>query len=1200
MLSEGAWGTRPTFVTGRGGATMPVIGDGCSLRRRYAYLLAFIYLVGLLALDLSLVLRGQKIDDLIHREIDERFRVPTHFQRIELAGLDRIRVSNILLEKDGESHEVLLESKELLLRFDPFSLLAGRVELNEAVLVRPIVHLSFDENGEIAFPKILREQESSASDIVLPTIVVRDLEMIFEDAPFLADDSPGVLSGIDLELQPRRSIAIPYSVRGVIDDPKLGHFEVAGDFGEAYLAGTVRRKAFCWDRSLADDFRPEVAEILRNVEMGGGIDLLLEISSRDRRQGVDLRLSADLHDLRLGYRGWPNEIERMEGSILWAGGSLRNRGPIDFELEGARLSVRKLDFDLGTDAVDYRVEGSLEGLEVTPAFSKDLARYPAPFPEVSDVLQALEVSGPIDADFTLRPDTKDASRPRVGVNVAVKFREAHLSYAGFKNEAGERIGYLYPLDHVTGIVDIENDHLQFTNIHSQADDQHVTAEGWVSYGREPLGYEVRVEGHGVMLDEKVAKALPPKDRAIYSSYQPQGPIDFDLSVIRPKGSPDSPAATFVADLRGCRAVPPDFPLPMDDLKGQLVFGDPRGTQVREVTARHGDARFKIGGFVNHSDPRHTTFELAIDAQDIDLDEELWTAMQPNFASLVDAARRFHPRGTVDVACQIDSGGEGGGNAYKITFNDVSFRHEDYPSLAFDHLDAVVDNEENPRLMRVREASLRCCDNAFRAGGWFELGRAAWEVQLDAAHFAIGPEALRSVETLVPELTTLTEAIQVEGEGGVTVSMKRTERGSYLRAGFVANGVTVRGTEIPFEITDIHGTLDWGDDAVVLRGWSGVVPLADGPLELGLIYAEKRMSKKPSSWTASGVGVKGFRFAEDVFAMLPEGMASGLRSLGARGSLDFSANDLRWGETLSFQAELSPHEIAIDPGIKVVLRSGRIDVEDAAFDAKGLEVHGRIKDAVVGVHAFDLSNLSAEFEFDSTSLGIRKIRGTAIGGRLVPDDTSWVMDFAAPRAFSASLNLREADLSRFMADLDNDPKTIDGKGSVRAVLSGNLDELPTWKGAGDVQLAGRRLYEIPFYAKALEILSFDFLTLGGDTTQTGTFDATVKDMRIILDRAAFRGPGVQLDGEGVIGFDGICRIDFQPKLIKWLDGIPIIGDIVSLTSGVFVSVVRVKGPIESLDAEVGNYITELMPSDPDSGRRLQIRPLKSKNPEEKKD
>ena len=80
----------------------------------------------------------------------------------------------------------------------------------------------------------------------------------------------------------------------------------------------------------------------------------------------------------------------------------------------------------------------------------------------------------------------------------------------------------------------------------------------------------------------------------------------------------------------------------------------------------------------------------------------------------------------------------------------------------------------------------------------------------------------------------------------------------------------------------------------------------------------------------------------------------------------------------------------------------------------------------------------------------------------------------------------------------------------------------------------------------------------------------------------------------MGFDGLCDITFKLEVIKWLDSIPIIGDIVGLGRSIFLRSVRVQGPIEDPNATVGSVIGDILPSDEDSGRRLKVRPLKKSN------
>ena len=86
-------------------------------------------------------------------------------------------------------------------------------------------------------------------------------------------------------------------------------------------------------------------------------------------------------------------------------------------------------------------------------------------------------------------------------------------------------------------------------------------------------------------------------------------------------------------------------------------------------------------------------------------------------------------------------------------------------------------------------------------------------------------------------------------------------------------------------------------------------------------------------------------------------------------------------------------------------------------------------------------------------------------------------------------------------------------------------------------------------------------------------------------------GFASDGSGRAGFDGIIDLAFEPKSIKWVDSIPIVGELFEIGSGIIVDKVHLTGPIEKPSARVGNYLTEIIPAERDAGRRLIIRPLK---------
>ncbi|MCA9320465.1 MAG: hypothetical protein KDB53_07010 [Planctomycetes bacterium] len=1170
------------------------------MKPRYYFLATLIFTAGLLTLDVAILVRQDKFRAFLETTIEDHLRLPVSYDDVFVESFNRIRVENCVVHADSQRQETLLTCQELRIRFDPFWFLGDEPVVQMIEMDQPELHLRWSPDGELRLPSLLKPGMTPGSGVQIPEIRIDDMTFVFEQAPFLDAQSRLTIEGLDVELEPTLSPSLPYRVTGTLNEPVFGQFEINGEFGEAKMRGQVVRKGFWLDFDHVRNLRPDLRDLLSRIRMNGELDLAVELSANDWKSKVEIVASAEARDVELAYRDWPGQLQNLDGKIRYANGRITQDGALHFMLENGSVAIDDLMVDLRGPAIEFTVQGRLESLWLDDELAEHLTHYPDPFPAVSDVLLATRAHGAIKGDFNLK---RGAADTRTLVDVDVRFDGANLAYVGFVGENGGRDGYPFPLEKVTGRVTIGNDDLEFRDIRSTSETKDVIANGHVSYGRKPFGYRLEFVGHDIRLDEDVRMALRGQDREIYDSYEAQGSVDFDLVVELPEGSVGRPTAVLDVTLKGCRARPASFPLQLEDIRGSLSFGRPGGTRVDKIRARVGDATLDVDGVVDIATALDLGgYDLKITGKDLQVDEDLLRAMRREFPEAAAEIKKFGIAGLFDITCAVSSSQESEPDRFDVTMNGLSLRHEDHAEISISDIRGKLEVQNGK--LRILDTALRCCGNPVRADGYVMVdGSEAHELTLVAGDFRLGTEALDLAASFAPELSGMRDVVLVDGSIGVELKLKRNRRGSYVRTRLDARGLTLRGVDEPWLVSDVWGTATIEDDLVEFTAFTGLVPAGDEPVELTVKEASYHRMESGKFWEANGIAVHGIRFEEPFYARLPREAGEALRGFGLTGSCDLAVDGFNWapGE-MRCRAEIQTTALRRAAGLRLGLPSGRIVVTLArTSDLEGWSVKGEIQHATLEIHKFTIEDTSADFSIDERGLALRKIRGLALGGTMNAEGTSFDLAFAPRLAFDTSLSLSTIDLSRLVAELGGNPRSLEGRASGRARLSGTTDDLATWKGNARFEMSGRRLYEIPFYAAALGLLSFDFLTMGENAVQVGLVAADISNMVIEIREALFEGKGIKLKGQGTIGFDGICNLDFSPKVVKWLDGIPILGDLISLGGGMIVSVVHVQGPIEDLDASAGNYITEIIPGgSEDSGRRLRVQPIKPRKDKDGRD
>ena len=170
----------------------------------------------------------------------------------------------------------------------------------------------------------------------------------------------------------------------------------------------------------------------------------------------------------------------------------------------------------------------------------------------------------------------------------------------------------------------------------------------VNLGQSDETVTLDVSGHGIALDETLARALPAEARQLFDTLNPSGTAQVSGVITSSKDR--DPELDFLLDLRPTNAScqHKNFPYPLDNVQG-LIKLSPKRFEVLEFTARQGKARFTGSGYVATEDSQQFDADLRIVGQDVALDDLVRQSLPPDQQEIWD---ELQPQGTCNVELKI--------------------------------------------------------------------------------------------------------------------------------------------------------------------------------------------------------------------------------------------------------------------------------------------------------------------------------------------------------------------------------------------------------------------------------------------------------------------------------------------------------------------------------------------------------------------
>jgi hypothetical protein len=269
----------------------------------------------------------------------------------------------------------------------------------------------------------------------------------------------------------------------------------------------------------------------------------------------------------------------------------------------------------GTYSLDLRIK-NLQS-QNTPALDKLALIGPifleksTPFAALRKFFAQYQPFGRVDIELEAAGDFNHFSESTLEGNVFC--RDVGLCYCKFQ----------YPIEKLAGRIDFTKDSITLNNLTGKHDEVNLSFNGWTKgFGQNRI-YDIRVTSESMSLDEDLYRALGPKRKELWSTFSPNGFASIDYRFTRQSESEKKDE--LKVKLLEAKALYRDFPYPLEDLTGELVF-DNNSVVLSDLTSKTNESVIALNGRIEIRGKRKPLYDLSIKLKNLSLDSKLETSL----------------------------------------------------------------------------------------------------------------------------------------------------------------------------------------------------------------------------------------------------------------------------------------------------------------------------------------------------------------------------------------------------------------------------------------------------------------------------------------------------------------------------------------------------------------------------------------------
>jgi hypothetical protein len=789
-----------------------------------------------------------------------------------------------------------------------------------------------------------------------------------------------------------------------------------------------------------------------------------------------------------------------------------NSRPIDFELASMRIDNR--DQDDGTIAMEIMAQGAAD-------FADDLKiriDHNARTTDVQAKITHAQLSrGLIDRLPTRWSQLAEHARDlQCACDVGLVLRRDAGGQVNYKVKTTVHQGRFnhpqlpLPVSDLRGVFVLDPRGVTINASHGVFGDAVLRAAGRIDGLQWPCDVDLQVSADGLLLDSRLAAALPANVQAAWNKLQPHGQVNLvDTRLRSQQGQWDIRASVdcVAVDVRYEK-----FPYPLETLVGRIeVAGGIASSQG--LSGRIGDSRLQCAFRtpIQASASQEKSFVIRTDGP-ITIDNEALSALTPRGSPITKQemfVRSLRPRGAIklDSAVVVT---DAAGRLQRSIVLEVVDGHVNYEKFAYPlgNITGKIEiTDDLVQLFGLRASNANSgvvtCEGHFRIptkgdppiadraatgnpGPGLALNFVATDVPMDQSLRSSLPESSRhawdsiSPSGLLDQLTVqvtqqdIDQELKLDIEARQFESEQITNRTLSLRPITLPYRLDVNGGSVQFDGSRVSiRALKGRHDASTLSADGQCVRNADGRWELSLdLHSGSRLH--PDA---------------ELIAAMPDQLREAMRRLQLRGPVSVRGTtriqlpdgahptpDIAWNLGL----QLEGNRIG-DVGPVHSLR-GEIEVQGVQ-DVNGPRAVGQVRLDSMHVHDLQITNVVGPFsvigdrldigsesrlnfhtadksEFATVPVAGKLFDGTiAMNGHCVLSTGNFLVD----------LTVRDGRVPTALAEFGNGNHGLTGTFQGQTRLQGTLGNMDLLNGSGTAQLSGANLYQLPLIVQVLNLL-----------------------------------------------------------------------------------------------------------------------------------
>ena len=370
----------------------------------------------------------------------------------------------------------------------------------------------------------------------------------------------------------------------------------------------------------------------------------------------------------------------------------------------------------------------------------------------------------------------------------------------------------YAIENLTGRIDFTKNSVTLNNLSGKHGEARFFLNGSCSDFGPNLKYDIRITSDNMPLDNDLYEALKTKQKEFWSAFSPTGLAGIDLQLNRQTQT--GKKIILEVELHGAEAVYRNFPYPLQNLTGRLVFNKNK-VSFLDVLSQVSQRKITLNGKIEtRSADKTPMYDFLIEVNNVPLDAALEIALTKKQQNLY---QQFCPAGLADGVIRVLSQDSGPPDVTAgLSFKNASLKLEQFPLPVSDITAKAV---FTPDQIDVKEFA-----------GWYggDLISLTGQIDLDQEYrqplynlaIKLGKTQLKdNLLNLLPDsLKKIVSEFKPEGSVNLSVDLNKvslTEPPDYsITLECLRNSATI--PKLPFPLKDMTGTLTIKDNIIELK------------------------------------------------------------------------------------------------------------------------------------------------------------------------------------------------------------------------------------------------------------------------------------------------------------------------------------------------------------------------------------------------